>query len=194
MRKISIVLGALLSLFIISCEGPEGPPGFDGFDGRDGQDGLEGEAGIQGQVFEVDGVDFLYNATDNLHETIITFSDYTSFEVIKEDAILVYRYDGSVEFDDGTIADAWGLIPQNFFVAEGTLQYVSSHTLFDVQILIDGNFDLTNISTDFTQGQIFRVVIVPSEFAANGKLDKSNIETVMNAMGITEKDVQKVNL
>ena len=51
MRKISIVLGALLSLFIISCEGSDGPPGFDGLDGLDGQDGIN----ILGTVIDIEG-------------------------------------------------------------------------------------------------------------------------------------------
>ena len=185
MKKITLVLGVLFSLLIISCEGPEGPPGFDGENGVDG---------IQGQVFEVNGIDFTYNSDDNLYETIITYINYTNFEVLKQDAILVYRFDGTVPLNDGADVDSWGLIPQNFFLPEGTMQYVSSHTLVDVQILIDGNFNLASLSSDFTQNQIFRIVIIPSEFASSGKMDTSNISSVMNSLGIQEKDVHKIIL
>ena len=193
MKKITLFLGAFLTLFFISCEGPEGPPGFDGFDGEDGLNGFDGEDGIQGQVFEVDGINFDYILADNIYETILTFSNHTSFEVIKEDAILVYRYDGPVDFMDGSSADSWGLIPQNFFITEGTIQYVPSHTLIDVNIIIDGNFNLSNLSTDFIDDQIFRIVIIPSKLAESAKMDTSNIKTVMQSLGLSEEHIIKIN-
>jgi hypothetical protein len=188
MKKINLLFGALVTLFFISCEGPQGPPGLNGFDGEDGLDA------IQAQVFEIDGINFDYNDPDNLYETLITFSDFTNFETRKADAVLVYRYDGPVEFQSGSTEDSWGLLPQNFFLNEGTIQYVFTHTLFDVQVFIDGNFDLINLSTDFTDNQILRVVIIPGEFAATGKMDTSNINSVMNQLGITEDDIQKIKL
>lgn len=194
MKKTTLVLGAFLTLFFVACEGPAGPPGLDGFDGQDGQPGLDGEPGIEAQVFEVEGVNFDYSAADNLFETILVFEDFTSFEVLKEDAILVYRFDGLVDFQDGSSEDSWGLIPQNFFLAEGTMQYVPSHTLLDVSILIDGNFDLSTLSTDFTDDQIFRVVIIPGVVAESAKVDQSNISAVMSSLGLEEKDVKKIKL
>jgi len=77
---------------------------------------------------------------------------------------------------------------------EGIIQYVFSHTLFDAQVFIDGNFDLSNLNTDYTDNQILRVVIIPGEIAATGKLDTSNINSVMSHLGITEDEVQKVTL
>ncbi len=194
MKKFNIILGAFITLFFIACEGPQGPPGFDGFDGRDGLDGLDGEPGIQAQIFEVDGVNLTYINTDNVWETVLNFSDFTSFEVLKEDAILVYRWDGSIEFNDGEIADAWGLIPQNFFVDQGTIQYVPSHTLRDVAILIDGNFDLSTLDVDFTDNQLFRVAILPGVAASGAKLDTSSMSSLMSSLGISESDVKKINL
>ncbi|NNE77411.1 MAG: collagen-like protein [Pricia sp.] len=190
MKKISILLGAFLTLFLISCEGPVGPPGFDGIDGPQGP---AGEDGIQGQVFEIDGVNFGFDGGTNLHSAIIDFGDNTNFEVFESDAVLVYRFDGEIELDDGSFANAWSLIPQNFFVEEGTIQYTAAHNFVDVEIFIDGNFDLANLSPDFTQNQFFRVVIVPSVFLSS-KIDKSNISSVMSMLGVDEKDVQKIQL
>ena len=142
MKTINTILGAFLVLFIVACEGPAGPPGFDGLDGLDG---LDGEPGIQGQVIEVDGVNFGFDPDANLFSTIIAFSDITNFEVFESDAVLVYRFDGTVDLDDGSTADAWSQLPQNFFLPEGTLQYVFAHTFVDVELFIDGNFDLDAI-------------------------------------------------
>ncbi|MCK0145006.1 collagen-like protein [Arenibacter sp. F26102] len=185
MKNVISLLGAFIALFFISCEGPAGPPGFDGLDGLDG---LDGQDGIQGQVFEVDNVNFNYDAGGDIYSYIITFSDFTSFAVFESDAVLVYRYDGTVDYQDNTSADAWSLIPQNFFLPEGTIQYTNAHTFIDVEIFIDGNFDLANLNPDFTDNQLFRIVILPSQFAES-KLDKSNINAVMKAIDVEEKDV-----
>ena len=142
MKKATLLLGAFLSLFLISCEGPQGPPGFDGFDGQDGLDGVDG---IQGQVFEIDGVNFGFDPASNLQSALINFGDNTNFEVFESDAVLVYRFDGEIELDDGTFANAWSLIPQNFFVQQGTIQYTVAHNFIDLEIFIDGNFDLANL-------------------------------------------------
>lgn len=194
MRKISLVFGAVMTLLFISCEGPAGPPGFDGFDGLDGLDGLDGEPGIQGQVLQIDGVNFDYDATTNLHTSILTFSDYTDFEVFESDAFLVYRFDGVVGFDDGSDADSWSLIPQNFFLPEGIIQYTVAHTFVDMELFIDGNFDLANLNQDFTQNQFFRIVIVPSVFLDGSDVDKTNLGALMNSLKITEKDVKEVSV
>ena len=194
MRKISIVFGVVMALLFISCEGPAGPPGFDGFDGLDGLDGLDGEPGIQGQVLQIDGVNFDYDATTNLHTSILTFSDYTDFEVFESDAFLVYRFDGVVGFDDGSDADSWSLIPQNFFLPEGIIQYTVAHTFVDLELFIDGNFDLANLNPDFTQNQFFRIVIVPSVFLDGSDVDKTNLGALMNSLKISEKDVKEVSI
>lgn len=191
MNKINTIFGALLVLFTIACEGPEGPPGFDGAPGPPGQDGLDG---IQGQVVEVDGVNFAYDSSGNIYNALITFSDITDFEVFESDAVLVYRFDGTIDLSDGSTADAWSQIPQSFFLPEGTIQYVSAHTFVDVELFIDGNFDLSILDTSFTDNQSFRIVFVPSVFAEASKMDTSNISSVMGALGIEEGDVKKLNL
>ncbi|NAY93203.1 collagen-like protein [Muricauda sp. JGD-17] len=191
MKKFNTIIGALVVLFIVSCEGPQGPPGPPGFDGAPGLDGLDG---IQGQVVEVDGVNFDYDVDGNIFSTLITFSDVTNFEVFESDAVLVYRFDGLIDLNDGSTADAWSQIPQSFFLPEGTIQYVATHTFLDVEIFIDGNFDLSALDTAFTDNQLFRIVFVPSEFANSSEIDLSNIQNVMTALGIEEIGVQKLDL
>ncbi len=191
MNKYNTIVGALLILFTVSCEGPQGPPGFDGFDGPQGP---PGEPGIQGQVVEVDGVNFGFDAENNRFVALINYADETNFEVFEADAVLVYRFDGLVDLDDGTTADAWSQIPQNFFLPEGTIQYVFAHTFVDLELFIDGNFDLSILSTDFTDNQSFRIVFLPSEFADASRMDTSNIQNVMSALGIEENQVMKIQM
>lgn len=191
MNKLSTILGAVIVLFAVACEGPQGPPGYDGLDGLDGLDGADG---IQGQVVEVEGVNFGYDADANLFSSLITFSDITNFEVFESDAVLVYRYVGSIPTNDGGTADLWSQIPQNYFLDEGTIQYVFEHTFIDLELFIDGNFDLSALSTDFTDDQIFRIVFIPSEYAEASRMDTSNIQNVMSSLGIEEEKVLKLNL
>lgn len=191
MNKFNTIFGAVLVLLAVACEGPAGPPGFDGLDGLDG---LDGQDGIQGQVVEVEGINFEYNATDNIFSTLITFSDVTDFEVFESDAVLIYRFDGTVDLNDGSTADAWSQIPQSFFLPEGTIQYVAAHTFVDAELFIDGNFDLSTLDTGFTDDQIFRIVFVPSVFANASKMDTSNLESVMGSLGIGEGQVKKLEL
>jgi len=182
MKTMKLFLGTIVAALILGCEGEEGPPGLDGIDGA---------PGIQAQVFDVDNVDFFYDQEANLHIVELVLADFTSFEVLSQDAILVYRLEDVVEFEDGTLEDAWSLLPQNFFLPEGTIQYVYNHTTVDVQILIDGNFDLSNLDPVFTTDQIFRIAILPGEEAAKSNVDERNMASVLNAVGIEENDVPK---
>ncbi|WP_349352977.1 collagen-like protein [Flagellimonas sp. MMG031] len=191
MNKFSTILGAVIVFIFAACEGPQGPPGFDGLDGLDG---APGAPGIQGQVVEVEGVDFGYDAEANLFSTLITFSDVTNFEVFESDAVLVYRHDGVIDLSDGSTADAWTQIPQNYFLPGGTIQYVFSHTFVDLELFIDGNFDLSTLSTDFTDNQLFRIVFIPSEYAQSPDFDASNIDSVMSKLQINEGQVIQLDL
>jgi len=191
MNKFSTILGAFIVLFFAACEGPQGPPGFNG---NTGPVGPPGAPGIQGQVVEVEGVNFGYAFDATLFNTLITFSDVTDFEVFESDAVLVYRFDGVIDLSDGSTADAWTQIPQNYFLDGGTIQYVFAHTFVDLELFIDGNFDLSNLSTDFTDDQIFRIVFIPSEYAQSTDFDASNIESVMSKLNIDDGEIMKLDM
>ncbi|MGB5371228.1 MAG: collagen-like protein, partial [Flavobacteriaceae bacterium] len=83
MKKATLIFGAFLTLFFISCEGPQGPPGFDGFDGIDGQDGQDG-INILGKVIDIEG-DF---TPENDYSIFFEFPQ--TVEVFETDVVLVY--------------------------------------------------------------------------------------------------------
>jgi len=155
-----LLLGIVIAAGLMACEGdrgPQGPPGQDGFN-------------IVGQTYEYDNVNFVYEPVNNLYATLLPVP--AEIEVLESDAILVYRLE--VDSGDNGPIETWSLLPQNFFIQQGTMQYVYNHTQDDVKLLIDGNFDLSTLGTGFTTNQIFRFVVIPSDFAKDPKI---NIET-----------------
>ncbi len=169
MKNILLFLALSTTVLFTSCEGDPGPPGQDG--------GL-----YFAQVFEAN-VDFQYNAGSNTYST--SFVSYP-FEVFESDVVLVYRYEGTVDS-----FDVWTQLPQNIFYQDGTgdiFQYNFNHTFVDVQFTIEGNFDLTTIGSEFVNDQIFRIAVVPAEFAKTNptmeqilqmkQVDGSNVKVI----------------
>ncbi|MUH37036.1 hypothetical protein D9O36_14385 [Zobellia amurskyensis] len=177
MKKSLLLLGTFFTLFFTACEGPTGPPGFDGRDGIDG-------AAFEAAAFEID-IDLSLNSDLNRYEFL--FELYPSDITLRSgDAILIYRLE---EVVNGT--DVWRQLPQPFFSDEGLLYYNFDFTQGDYSIFVEPEFDASLVQADFVQNQIFRIVIVPTDFRASVKIDNSNITNVMSSLGLTEKDVKK---
>ena len=161
---------ALTFILFTACEGPQGPPGFDGRDGINADEyaALSFERTINFEFFSDSG----------LHEAFVDLP----FDILDSDVVLIYRLEDIVEID-GIPTEAWSPLPQNFFLNESEIiQYIFNHTFADVQLLIDGNFDLSTLENDFTQNQRFRFVILPAD-AING-IDISNLNEVIQAFEI----------
>ena len=172
MKKLVSLLSVLL---VMSCVIEEG---VDGRDGQDGQDALNAES------FDTI-VDFEYFDDSGLQKTFINLP----FDLNDSVAVLIYRLEDVVNIDD-LPTNAWSLLPQNFFLEDGNIiQYIFNHTFSDVELLIDGNFDLSTLGSEFTQNQRFRVVILPAS-QING-VDTSDINTVM-AIGNIEAFLSKI--
>lgn len=171
MKNILLFLALSSTIIFSSCEGEQGPPGPAG--------GL-----LYAQVFEKT-IDFQLNSQTGLPTTIIG----VPFEVFESDAILVYRLEKQVNVN-GELFDGWSQLPQNFFLSNGDiLQYIFNHTLFDVEIQIDGNFDTsTLIGGDFARNQTFRIVVVPAEYAT---ADLSMAE-IMEVMHNNDSNIQTI--
>lgn len=169
MKKVTFI-GVFLALFAISCEGPTGPPGYDGLDG----------VNIVGETYEIDNVDF--SVANNTVR--FTFPQ----NIVNGDAVLVYRLE---DFQDGL--DIWEPLPTAtiFFEDGGFLQYRFNYTVGDVDIIIESD-DLGLIGDEFMLDQVFRVIVVPSDLIAT--IDTSDINNVINKLGINIKEIQKIDL
>ena len=186
MKKITVVLGAFLTLFLISCSGDQGPPGLDGLPGPEGP---QGPAGSAGRVVDVEG-DF---TADNDYSIFFDFKE-NGIEVSESEVVLVYLSFDQLEDDNGQPYEVWRLLPQTRILDQGLLQYNYDHTFFDVSIFLEADFDLATLTSGDTDNQFFRIAILPAEFAQTAKMDKSNISSVMSALGLSEKDVQKIRM
>ena len=153
-------------------------------DGRDGQDGIN----ILGKVIDIQG-DFVADDYSLFYE----FLD-DDIEVFESDIVLVYILWDQTEDGNGEPVDIWRLLPQTRLLDQGILQYNYDYTFFDVSIFLEADFDLNTLLSGDTDDQIFRIAVLPAEFASGSKLDQSNIKAVMSTLGITEMDVRIVQL
>ncbi|MGB5553604.1 MAG: collagen-like protein [Flavobacteriaceae bacterium] len=187
MKKITLLLGAFLTLFFVACEGPQGPPGYDGYDGLDGLDGLDG-INILGKVIDIEG-DF--TAADNY---TIAYEFPQTFEVFETDVVLVYLlWDQTTDGNDDPV-DIWRLMPQTRILDQGLLQYNFDYTFFDVTLFLESDFDLATLPAGDTDNQVFRIAVLPAEALSSAKIDTSNLEGIMGMMNMTDKEVQKITL
>ncbi len=145
MKKFLLLFAALSVTLFTSCEGDPGPPGEPGIN-------------ILGQVFEVN-VDFTQG---NNYQQLVTIPN--NIEVFESDAILVYWLEDVVN-DGGGSLDVWSPLPQTIYLDEGgSFQYTFNHTFVDVLLFLQGDVNLGTLGNAFTNDQIFRIAVVPSEF------------------------------
>lgn len=71
--------------------------------------------------------------------------------------------------------------------------YNFDFTEADFGLFVEPEFDVNLIAPDLVQDQVFRVVVIPGDLGTSSKMDQSSIYSVLNALGIEEKDIKKVN-
>ncbi|NNM22693.1 MAG: collagen-like protein [Flavobacteriaceae bacterium] len=156
MKNILLLLAIGSSVIFSSCEGDPGPPG------PPGEPGIN----ILGQVFEA-RVDF---TEANDFQVLVDIP--ANVEVFESDAILVYWLEDVVPDGSGGSIDVWSPLPQTIYVEGGSFQYTFNHTFIDVLLLLQGDIDLGTLGNGFRIDQIFRIAVVPAEFAdANFSMD-----------------------
>ncbi len=178
MKKAFLLL-SIFTVVLTSCEGERGPAGFDGLDGIDGQDG-----GIfLAKTFEVDDIDFV--STDGV-SAAIDFPIPNSIEVFEADVALVYILDPVISAEEGV--DVWEPLPRTFLFDDGGFAqfrynfiFDNPSGIFDIQVILESD-DFTALDASFTENQIVRVVIVPSEFAEAPPVDLSDFNAVQETL------------
>ena len=56
---------------------------------------------------------------------------------------------------------------------------------------MEADFDLGTLNTADTDDQVFRIAILPADFASS-KIDKNNMASVMDALSVKEQDISRV--
>ncbi len=175
MKQILLFLALTSTVLFSSCEGDQGPPGQDGIN-------------ILGQVFET-SVNFQYDAPSG-----VFVSPFTSFpvDVFESDVILAYRFEGQ-EIVNGEAVDIWNPLPRSIFYQDGTgdlFEFSFNNTFFDIQFVIDGNFDLSTLNDpNFLNNQTFRVAIVPAEFASSNL----TMEDLLQGLQINPTEIETID-
>ena len=174
MKKISTLL-AVIGMFILQgCTGPEGLPGRDGAPGQDGLIGI---------VYENTNSNYYNFTSSNNFKVRFTFP----ITIYDSDVVLVYRLGG---VDNGKAI--WEFLPETYYFVDGTrdFSYNFNFTKTYVDIYLSGN-DLISVPSENRINQIFRIVVVPADFAST--LNKNNFASVISALKVKENQVQKIN-
>ncbi|MEG9328209.1 collagen-like protein [Salinimicrobium catena] len=165
----------------------------DGEIGPQGPQGPQGEPGVNiaGTVFDVQG-DF----TDaNEYTLFVDFAEFTDVEVLESDVVLVYLRVGTDGEAGGEPVYVWRLLPQTYYLEGGeTMQYNYDYTFFDATVFLDASVDLATLGPEFTDDQVFRIAILPADFAQDTGVDVSNYEAVMSALDIQESEIPQLEL
>ena len=182
MKKSIFYFSILLALLTVSCSGN------DGFDGRDGLDGIDGVDAELSKVIDIQGT------FDASNDYSIFFEFPQTIEVFETDVVLVYMLWDQTEDSDGVPVDIWRLVPQTRILDQGLLQYNYEHTFFDVTLFLEADFDLGTLLAGDTDDQVFRIAVIPAEELSGARLDRSNIDAVMQLLGVGEADIQKTQV
>lgn len=192
MKKIFLLL-SIFAIALTSCEGdqgPIGPEGPQGPQGPAGEGGGDSEEVATPLMFEVTQ-DLTLNEESGLRVSeLIYFSD-NGITPLSTDVVLAYRLERTTDEGD----EVWSQLPQNFFLDEGTIQYIFNFSVNgsednnSVEFLIDANYDISDLDAFYHENQEFRIVLVPASMAQ--ELDSNlSLENLMLKLDLDDKDIQ----
>jgi len=169
MKKLNLFALSLISILLFqACEGPVGPPGLPGIDA----------VNIVSEVFEEE----------------VTFTNGNNFSrqfnftpaLIKSDVVLAFM---EWEIDGGK--SVWRALPQTvFFNDGGILIYNYDFTNINFRLFLDGAIDLKTLGPAWTDKILFRVIVVPGDFAGS-RIDFTNYEAVTAMLGLKDEDFKR---
>ncbi len=171
-KKLASIFLIAIAIITTSCEGPMGPMGVPGEDG-----GIE-----YATIYEIEG-DF---TSGNNYSFDYVFPNGGIYE---SDIVLVYIL---WEVADGM--DVWRLCPQTVVLDDGVIQYNFDYTYQDVVVFLDFTVPESSLLPAETNNQIFRIAVVPADFAALKSVDVNDINTILQYPDIEIKMNEKIIL
>lgn len=164
MKKIFLLLAVVGGMFLTGCEGPQGPQGPAGVN-------------VEAETFEIRNVNFIPDGSG--YAGIIYDLNPA---ILASDMILVYRLAGVANNGD----DIWEPMPQTYYFNNGEeLDIRFDFTQRDIQIYLDYT-DPSVLIPQYTQNQIFRVVVVPGYFT--NKISDTSYNAVKDVLKFSDAD------
>lgn len=171
MKKYLILSLSLLAVLLISCTND------------DDNNFVDTDTDTIGQTFEVGNIDF--ETTDGFQANVNVVVP-NSIVVFNSDVPLVFVLDPILTAENGV--DVFEPLPRTFFFNNGGFAQYRFNFIFDEQTgifdldLILESDDFDALGNDFTQNQVFRIVVVPAEFAQTHSTD--NLDTVLSELNL----------
>ncbi|WP_281986296.1 hypothetical protein [Aquimarina aggregata] len=126
-----------------------------------------------------------FNAANNFADEAVVPNNV---EVFDADVALVFILDPIRSAAEG--GDVWEPLPKTFNFAPGEFARFSFNFIFDertnkasIEFVLESD-DLTSLNSDITDNQVFRIVIVPSSFASDSKVDLNDLNAVKSALNL----------
>lgn len=177
MKTMKGTIFVLALIIFTSCEYIERPLENNSKDGS-----------LLGSVFEVKG-DFTTRNNFSL-----SYEFPKNFVMYETDVVLVYILWEQTTDKYGKVSDIWRLLPQTVVLEKGVLQYNFDYTVTDVRIFLDGTIDMNSLLPAESKNQVFRIVVLPADYAISHSLDVFNLGLVIKSLGITPQAINKINL
>jgi len=141
---------------------------------------------IIGQTFEVENINFI--APIGVNDVTVNVPVPNSIEVFDSDVALVFILDPITTASEGI--DVFEPLPRIFFFdnagfAQYRFNFIFDQTsgIFDLDLTLESD-DLAGLDASFTNNQIFRIVIVPSEFASAPENQNLTLGQVMSKLNL----------
>lgn len=161
----------LLTVLLISCSND------------DDNNFVDTDTDTIGQTFEIGNIDFV--TADGFQATVNVVVPNT-IEVFSSDVPLVFVLDPVATANNGV--DVFEPLPRTFFFNNGGFAqyrfnfiFDGPSSIFDLDLVLESD-DFDALGADFTQNQVFRIVIVPAEFAQSHSTD--DLQTVLSDLNL----------
>ncbi|MCD1118814.1 hypothetical protein [Chryseobacterium turcicum] len=132
---------------------------------------------------------FQYNSAGNFGEQHVIRQVIGQYGMQESDKVLVYRLKGVYQG-----ADVWEQTPKTIYFLNGNeVDYDFDFTKNDVQIYVNGNYDVTTTPA-YYNNQTFRIVLVPAGYLNKGTspVDYSDYNAVIKYFNIDDSKVVKI--
>lgn len=124
-------------------------------------------------------------SSNNNFSRLVTFNP----AIYSSDMVLVYHL-----YDVVNGSDVWRIMPQTYYFDNGVeLDYNFDFTKYDVNIFLDSNDNLNNFSSDWTQNQTFRIVVIPAAFTNRSSVDYSDYNKTIEMLGYKDTKIKKLD-